>query len=87
MPHLPRAGLIVVLLRGGYTPAEQTLLEAGRWREVRQSRYAWQEVMAERFGDKIEELTGRTVEAFMSASHENPDLAIEVFALEPNHRS
>jgi uncharacterized protein YbcI len=78
--------LIIVLLRGGCTPAERTLMEAGRWPEVRDSRLAWQDAMAPRFAEKIEELTGRTVEAFMSASHGDPDLTIEVFALEPNDR-
>jgi uncharacterized protein YbcI len=31
----------------------------------------------------IEDLTGRTVIAFMSANHIDPDLAAEVFVLEP----
>jgi uncharacterized protein YbcI len=79
--------MVTVLLRGGYTPAEQTLIKAGRWREVRGSRSAWQEVMAGRFRDKIEELTGRTVEAFMSTSHENPEVTVEIFVLEPNSAS
>lgn len=78
--------LIVVLLRGGPTPAERTLVEAGRWSDVRDSRRAWQDVMADRFAQKIEELTGRSVEAFMSASHGDPDLTVEVFVLEPNHQ-
>ena len=33
---------------------------------------------------KIEELTGRKVAAFMSANHIDPDLAAEVFVLEPD---
>jgi hypothetical protein len=32
---------------------------------------------------KIEELTGRRVTAFMSANHIDPDLAAELFVLEP----
>jgi hypothetical protein len=31
----------------------------------------------------VEELTGRTVTAFMSANHIDPDLAAELFVLEP----
>jgi uncharacterized protein YbcI len=76
--------LIVVLLRGGCTPAERTLIEAGRWPEVRDTRRAWQDAMAPRFAEKIEELTGRTVEAFMSTSHADPDVTMEAFTLEPN---
>jgi uncharacterized protein YbcI len=78
--------LIIVLMGGGCTPAERTLLEAGRWPEVRDSRYAWQDAMADRFREKIEELTGRTVEAFMSTSHGDPDLTMEVFVLKPDDR-
>jgi uncharacterized protein YbcI len=33
---------------------------------------------------KIEELTGRKVMAFMSANHIDPDLAAELFVLEPD---
>jgi uncharacterized protein YbcI len=32
--------------------------------------------------EKIEELTGRKVVGFMSDSHIDPDLAVEVFVLE-----
>jgi uncharacterized protein YbcI len=78
--------LIVVLMGGGCTAAERTLLEAGRWPEVRDSRHAFQEVMADRFREKIQELTGRTVEAFMSTSHGDPDLTMEVFVLKADER-
>jgi uncharacterized protein YbcI len=78
--------LIIVLMGGGCTAGERTLLEAGRWPEVRANRYAWQEAMEDRFRAKIEELTGRTVEAFMSTSHGDPDLSMEVFILEADER-
>jgi uncharacterized protein YbcI len=71
--------LIIVLMGGGCTPAERTLLEAGRWPEVRDSRYAWQETMEATFRETIEELTGRTIAAFMSTSHADPDLTMETF--------
>jgi uncharacterized protein YbcI len=75
--------LIVVLLGGGFTPAERTLLQAGRWPEVRDTRHAWQETMEATFREKIEELTGRKVSAFMSTSHGDPELTMEAFVLEP----
>ncbi|MGA8217012.1 MAG: hypothetical protein WB771_00470 [Solirubrobacterales bacterium] len=34
------------------------------------------------FVNKIEELTGRTVSAFMSANRQDPDFAVELFVLE-----
>ena len=38
--------------------------------------------MEGRFTDAIERSTGREVAAFMSASHQRPDLQIEVFVLD-----
>jgi uncharacterized protein YbcI len=74
--------LVVVVLGGGYTASEQTLFEAGKWYEVRRARQSWQDTMQVRFIEKIEELTGRKVKAFMNASHQAPDLAVELFVLE-----
>ena len=77
--------LVVVVLSGGYTAAEQTLFEAGKWYEVRLTRQLWQDSMKARFVDKIEELTGRKVKAFMSANHQGPDLAVEMFVLDSDN--
>jgi uncharacterized protein YbcI len=38
--------------------------------------------MKERFVETIEGLTGARVLAFMSANHQDPDLAVEMFVLE-----
>jgi uncharacterized protein YbcI len=80
--------LVTVVLAGGYSAGEQTLFEAGKWYEVREARQLWQDSMEVRFTDKIEELTGRKVKAFMSANHQDPDLAVELFVLhrEPAER-
>lgn len=75
--------LVVVILGEGYTASERTLFEAGRWYEVRSARQIWQDSMQELFVTTIEELTGRKVAAFMSANRQNPDLAVELFVLEP----
>ena len=75
--------LVIVVLGEGYTAAEQTLFEAGKWYEVRQARQIWQDTMKERFVATIERLTGANVIAFMSASHQDPDLAVEMFVFEP----
>ena len=76
--------VVTVLLRGGFTRVEQTLLDEGRGSDVIEQRMAFQEVMRDRFSEVIEELTGRRVAAFMSGSHQGPDLVAEVFVLEPN---
>jgi uncharacterized protein YbcI len=73
--------LIVVVLEGGYTAAEQRLFEAGKWHEVRATRQMWQDSMHAEFVDTIERLSGGTVKAFMSANHQDPDLAVEMFVM------
>jgi uncharacterized protein YbcI len=75
--------LVIVVLGEGYTAAEQTLFEGGRWYEVREARQMWQDTMKERFVETIERLTGGRVVAFMSANHQGPDLAVEMFVLDP----
>lgn len=74
--------LLVILLDGGYTVAEQTLYEAGQGQAVQDSRLRLQRTLASRMRATVEELTGRTVTAFMSASHQSPDLSAELFVLE-----
>jgi uncharacterized protein YbcI len=59
------------------------MLEGGRWYEVRQARQLWQDSMQARFVSAIEKLTGRKVTAFMSANRQDPDMAVEMFVLEP----
>jgi uncharacterized protein YbcI len=75
--------ILVVMLRGGFTAAEQTLFEGGHGQSVRDSRMKLQDALETRMSAMIEELTGRKVVAFMSASHQDPDLSAELFVLEP----
>jgi uncharacterized protein YbcI len=74
--------LIVVLMRGGFTRVEETLLQEGRGDSVIQQRADFQDVMIDRFKDVVEEETGRKVVAMMSGSHQHPDLLGEMFVLE-----
>lgn len=75
--------LVTVLMRGGFNRVEQTLLDEGRGDSVVQQRADFQEVMLERYSQIIEEETGRKVAAFMSGSHQEPDLLAEIFILSP----
>ena len=74
--------LVVLVLGGGYTAAEQTMFESGRWHDVREARHAWQDTMELRFVAAVEQITQRTVTAFMSASHQDPDVSVELFLLD-----
>ena len=76
--------LLVVLLGGGYAVAERTLYDAGEGNAVQASRHALQMTLEARSTALVEELTGREVVAFMSASHQDPDLSAELFLLAPN---
>ena len=75
--------LVVVLMRGGFTRVEETLLGAGHGAAVIQQRMTFQELMRERFSEIIERETGREVIAFMSGSHQHPDVIAEMFVLAP----
>jgi uncharacterized protein YbcI len=74
--------LVVVLMRGGFTRVEETLLKEGHGDSVIQQRADFQEVMLDRFTRVTEEETGRKVVAVLSDSHQHPDLLGELFVLE-----
>jgi uncharacterized protein YbcI len=73
--------LVVLVMSGGYTAGEQTMFDAGKWYDVRHARLAWQDSMEVSFVEAIERLTHRTVGAFMSANHQDPDVTVELFVL------
>jgi uncharacterized protein YbcI len=74
---------VVCFLEDIYTPVERTLIDAGRTDTVRETRNTFQDAMGPKFREAVEEATGRTVVAFMSQVHFAPDMAAEVFVLEP----
>jgi uncharacterized protein YbcI len=76
--------LVVCVLRGGFTPVEQTLLEGGHGDDVIRQRMAFQQVMRERFEDVVARATGRRVIGFMSGNQQDPDMICEVFILAPS---
>jgi uncharacterized protein YbcI len=74
--------LVVVILTGGYTTVEKTLIASGRPEAVSAQRGAFQDAMRPLFKQVVEEELRRPVIAFMSATHQDPDLSAEVFILE-----
>jgi uncharacterized protein YbcI len=75
--------IIVVVLRGsGFTALEQTIMDSGDGPRVVAMRENFQEMMAGRYKDLIERLTGRTVVAFLSQAHVDPDITIETFFID-----
>lgn len=71
--------VIVCVLRDGFTAHEQSIMESGDPGKIVGMRQDFQQLMAERYKEAIEELTGRKVVAFMSQAHLEPDLTLEVF--------
>jgi len=74
---------VISILRGGFTTVERTLIDEGNSEPVHAMRRSFQDVMEGQFTAVVEEPTGRKVVAYMSQVHENPDLAVEIFLLEP----
>ena len=74
---------VVCVLRGGFTTVERTLLDTGEVESVYQMRRSFQQAMEENFRLIVEQATGRNVSAYMSSIHVDPDLAVELFVLEP----
>jgi uncharacterized protein YbcI len=72
--------IIVVVMRGsGFTALEQTIMDSGAPDRVVDMRHDFQRVMAKRYTETIEALTGRKVLAFLSQAHVEPDITMEIF--------
>lgn len=75
--------IIVCVLRGsGFTPLEKTIMDSGDPDRVVAMRENFQRVMATRYRELIEDLTGRKVVAFLSQAHVDPDITIEMFFMD-----
>lgn len=75
--------LITVVLHDTLTKGERRLVSDGHSQLVLSTRSTFQELMRVELVASVEDLTGRTVAAFMSANHIDPDVAVETFVLEP----
>lgn len=75
--------LVTVLLQDTLTKAERSLADDGKTDLVLQTRHEFQRTMRNDLVGAVEMLTERKVIAFMSANHIDPDMAMEIFVLEP----
>ena len=78
--------VVVVELEDILTRAELTLVATGHDAHIRETRYIFQEANRDAFVGAVEEVTGRTVRAFLSQVSFNPDVAVDVFLLEPEEQ-
>jgi uncharacterized protein YbcI len=74
---------VVCMLKGGFTAVERTLIADGKPEDVEYIRRSFQRTMKHQFTELVEQATGRAVIAYMSQVHASPDMAVELFVLEP----
>ncbi len=75
--------LICVVLRDTLTKGERSLVSDDRAQLVLDMRKAYQSTMRGELVEGVQQITGRTVIAFLSDNHIDPDIAIESFVLSP----
>ena len=74
---------VLCVLEGGFTVVERTLIEVGRAPAVHDIRTSFQSAMRDQFTQVVESALGRRVRAYLSQVHTDPDVAVELFLLEP----
>jgi uncharacterized protein YbcI len=74
---------VTVVMEDSLTHAERNLVESGLAEKVLETRHDFQRLMSDELIGMVEQETGRKVRAFMSDNHIDPDVAAEVFVLEP----
>lgn len=73
--------VLVVILQGGYTRAEQTLAERGKVAEVVAGGLALQEALQSDYRIAVETIMQRGIRSFMSATDPENNLQAEIFVL------
>jgi uncharacterized protein YbcI len=74
--------LLLIVMRGGMTRAERTMLDFGQQDLVRSFRQAFENEMTQKLTGKIEELTGRRVLTYQSQILFDPDIVAELFVFD-----
>jgi uncharacterized protein YbcI len=73
--------LLVCTLENSLTPAEQRMVELGEHQRVRDIRTFFQHASEPEFVETVEQITGRSVRAFVSGTDTGHDVSSEVFYL------
>lgn len=74
---------VAIVLGDTLTKGERSLVTMGERDHVLRTRRTYQELMRDELVQLVERLSGRTVEAFFSDNHIEPDYAVEFFLLDP----
>jgi uncharacterized protein YbcI len=78
---------VVILLADTLTKAERTLADKGDVAIVLEMRHRFQMAMRADLVAMVETAVDRKVVAFMSSNHVDPDMAAEIFVLQPSEES
>lgn len=70
---------LLIVMRGGLTVAEESMLANGHEDQVRQFRQVWQNDMTGLLTGMVEDLTGRRVVNYQSQVMFDPDVVVEMF--------
>lgn len=79
--------VILILMSDTLTKGERSLAAMGMANHVLETRRNYQRAMKEELVGVVEECSGRRVAAFLSENHIDPDLAVEVFVLDPDEEA
>lgn len=74
--------LLLIVMRGGMTRAERTMVDFGQHDMVRDFRQTFENEMTKNLTAKIERLTGRKVLTYQSQILFEPDLVAELFVFD-----
>ena len=74
---------VLIVLAETLSKGEHRLAENGKGDLVLRTRHEFQLVMRDELVELVERSLGRKVIAFMSDNHIDPDMACEIFVLEP----
>jgi uncharacterized protein YbcI len=77
-----RGDIVVVVLEEVLTPAEHSLIAAGRADAALEMRSSLHAVMRPELERAVADATGCTVRAVMGDTADDPDVAVEVFLLD-----
>lgn len=75
---------LLVVMRGGMTTAESTMLDFGRGELVRSFRQEFEDELSRRMLDSMQTLTGRTIVSHQSQILFDPYTVVEIFFFAPD---
>jgi uncharacterized protein YbcI len=84
--HFAGADALLCVMDDALLPAERAMVETGEQQRVHESRRFLQVATAEQFIATVENITGRTVRAFASATDRDRGVVMENFVFERDER-